>query len=219
MTKKEMSTESVSLNASPARQLTASQEYDRDRMQSYATFAAAFSYPDEKFFENFPQPSESKERMISDYDKLFRAGTVWLYCTEYMATNEFQRAKLLSDIMGFYMAFGLEPDKDRPDSIACEMEFMNYLIFKRDRIGQGLVPDDPQAKADLCRDAEKKFFSEHLEPSAQLIAEKIIAKSDNSFYVQAATDLIEFLAAERKHFNLTDASGEKKRCEKVSGPQ
>ncbi len=195
MTLREMSTESVLPDASNT--IT-----DRERMHQYRILAAAFSYPDNIFFDHFPDLLGDKQSLMAEYDRLFRAGVVWLYGAEHLVENEFQRANILSDIMGFYMAFGLEPDKERPDSITCELEFMYGLIFKRDRVRQDLVADNAEEKVDVCQDAEKKFFTEHLEPAAKLIAKKIISESKNSFYKTSAEELLAFLQSEKKHLNI-----------------
>lgn len=161
----------------------------KERMLKYKTFAAAFSYPQNGFFTFFPALLPQKEGLISEYDQLFRAGRVWLYAAEYTAENEFQRANSLADIMGFYRAFGLEPDKERPDSLPSELEFMHYLIFKEMH-----APD--RGKSLVCRDAQKKFFKAHLYPGAKKIAEAIIQKAKINFYREVAKGLIEFLEAE-----------------------
>ncbi len=202
MTQREMSTESALPDASDA-------TIDRERMHQYRILAAAFSYPDNCFFDHFPDLTGDKQNIMAEYDRLFRAGVVWLYGAEHLVENEFQRANILSDIMGFYMAFGLEPDKERPDSITCELEFMYGLIFKRDRVRQDFVADNAEEKVDVCRDAEKKFFSEHLEPAAKLIAKKIISESKNSFYKKTAKELLAFLKSEKKQFGIVAVKNEK----------
>ncbi len=198
MTNKEMSTESASHNTGT--------QIDIERMHQYKTLAAAFSYPDDPFFAHFPDLMDDKQSLMVEYDRLFRAGIVWIYGAEYLAKNEFQRANILSDIMGFYTAFGLEPDKERPDSITCEMEFMYGLILKRNRASRLPTDDQSKEKIEVCFDAEKKFFIQHLEPAAVLIAEKIISQSENCFYVNIAKDMLEFLASEREHFGLITAT-------------
>lgn len=176
-------------------------------MIAYEAWAAAFSYPDDAFFAHLPDLAAERPSLVSEYDRLFRAGVVWLYGAEHLVKNEFQRANLLSDIMGFYTAFGLEPDLERPDSIACEMDFMHYLIFKRERLGSGAAVASGQDKAEVCRDAERKFFIEHLEPAATAIAHEILANTAHPFYKQAAEGLLEFLSREREHFDLTNDAG------------
>lgn len=113
-----------------------------------------------------------------------------------MALNEFQRVQYLSDIMGFYKAFGVEPDKDRPDSLHIEFEFMHYLVFKRLKA----LKNNSEDNAFVCLDAQKKFFNEHLYPAAKKIGEAIISKSKNNFYVEIANIMLEFLESEKKFF-------------------
>ncbi len=206
MTNKETSIESASPDA-PTGSLQGDGQIDEERMLAYKAWAVAFSYPDDTFFTHLPELIEQRQSLVSEYDRLFRAGIVWLYGAEHLVKNEFQRANLLSDIMGFYTAFGLEPDLERPDAITCEMDFMHYLIFKRDRLGEGAVVDDAKEKAEVCRDAEKKFFVEHLDPAATLIAREILANTNHPFYKQAAEGLLAFLSCEREHFDLVGDAG------------
>ena len=186
MTKSSMSTESASLNNKKSFS-------KKERLLQYKMLATAFSYPDDNLFKFYPAALTEKEKLKREYDKLFRTNEIWLYATEYMAKNEFQRGDYLSDISGFYRAFGLVPDKDRPDSLSSELEFMYYLILKEDR-----APD--KEKALICHDAQKNFFCEYLYLAAGKIAQKIISHTSNDFYLEAAGDLLEFLESEKKVF-------------------
>lgn len=165
----------------------------KERMSKYKALAVAFSYPDEQFSAYFPQVASEQETLQLDYDKLFRASGVWLYGCEYTSENEFQRAQGLADINGFYRAFAVEPDKDRPDALNMELEFMHYLILKEMRA------QDAQ-KAFICFDAQKKFFREHLYPAAKKIAEKISNMQAHNFYLEAARDLLGLLESEKELF-------------------
>ena len=200
--KKETSLESASADNVGPGSVATDVTIDEQRMRHYRILAAAFCYPDDTFFAQFPDVLPEKRDVVAEYDRLFRAGVVWLYGAEHLVENEFQRATLLSDIMGFYTAFGFEPDKDRPDSMACELEFMYGVILKKTHACRSPVDDESRERIDVCVDAEKKFFVEHLEPAAAAIAGKIISQSTNSFYVNIAEDLLELLAAERTHFDL-----------------
>lgn len=171
--------------------MVAELELNKERSGKYRSLAAAFSYPDKKFFEFFPELSAQKEKLTREYDQLFRAKEIWLYGTEYMSEHEFQRSNYLADISGFYRAFGVESDGDRPDSLAAELEFMHYLIFKEIN-----APD--AAKAEICADAQKKFFTGHLAPMASPLAKKIIAQAPDGFYKGIAEELSGFLAQEDK---------------------
>ena len=216
--KKEMCTESVSPNKSrtflrgkPTQkcnigkthsQITSKGNFkklrDKKRMLKYKMFAVAFSYPDDRFFALFPRLFSQKEELVLEYDRLFRAHEIWLYGEEYIAKNEFQRAHNLADIMGFYHAFGLEPDKDRPDCLASELEFMHYLIFKRLQATKDRDTPDAAEKAAICLDAQKKFFIEHLYPAAKKFAKAIISRAENNFYSEIARKMLKFLESEEK---------------------
>lgn len=178
---KGMSTGSVSLDS------------NRERMLKYKRFAVALSYPDGDFMAFYPELSPWREELVAEYDRLFRLDEIWLYGTEHVAENEFQRASMLADIMGFYRAFGLEPSKDRPDSLACELEFMHYLIFKRlYALGNNDIADAAE-KALVCLDAQKKFFTEHLYSAAKKIAGSIVSQTENTFYLEIAQEMLTFL--------------------------
>lgn len=152
----------------------------KERLLKYKTFAEAFSYP-------------KVEDLRLEYDRLFRQSELWLYGAEYKIKNEFQRAQDLADINGFYRAFGLETDKDRPDSLPCELEFMHYLIFKE-------LNAQSEEKSFLCQDAQKKFFREHLYPAAIKICSAITSHTENNFFLRNAKQLLEFLESENKLF-------------------
>ena len=164
------------------------------RLIEYKKFAVAFSYPQDDFFAFFPELSCDREKLIAEYDRLFRAEAIWLYAAEHLAENEFQRVNHLADIMGFYRAFGLQPDKDRADSLACQLEFMHYLIFKAQRA----LEFKDKEKEDICISAQKKFFAEYLKPAITKITKKVIASSADSFYSHAAGECLEFIKSEEK---------------------
>lgn len=105
---------------------------------------------------------------------------------------------MLADIMGFYRAFGLEPSKDRPDSLACELEFMHYLVFKRLYALENNDIDDAAEKALVCLDAQKNFFTEHLYSAAKKIAGSIVSQTENTFYLEIAQEMLTFLESEAR---------------------
>jgi len=169
----------------------------QERLFAYKLFSAAFNYPDNTFLSFFPE--ENKEKLLVEYDSLFRASEIWLYTTEYLAENEFQRTNFLSDISGFYRAFGLQIDKERPDFLATELEFMHFLIFKQ-MYALCRNINDSKEKAAICSDAQKKFFNTYLYPSAKRIAQKVIARSKAGFYKRKAIEMLGFFESEIKYF-------------------
>ncbi len=194
-----MSAESALLNTA--------QDAEQARMANYRSLGLALTYPDDDFFKVFPKERKQKDGLQEEYDRLFRAGVVWLYGAEHLADNEFQRAEMLADIMGFYKAFAVEPDKERPDSFTCEMEFMHFIIFKRLRI-----ENNDEEKVTICRDAEEKFFKKHFLPAAMKMSEKLASSVEQPFYRQVAEDLQKFLVSEQNYFGV---SGQQARSENV----
>lgn len=172
---------------------------DQIRLQKYRMLSKAFSYPDDRFFKYFDKLEKERQEIVADYDILFRNMGIWLYTTEYTGKGEFQKSQHLSDIMGFYKAFGVEPENERPDSLSTELEFMYYLIHKKT---QALKSPLEQGKENIfiCQDAGRKFFNEHLYPGARAILKKLKSRKENSFYNDAANELEEFLETEKDIF-------------------
>lgn len=169
--------------------MVAQVELNKERLSKYKSLAVAFSYPQGGFFDFFPEASGEKEGLVREYDRLFRAKDIWLYGTEYISEHEFQRSNYLADISGFYKAFGVEIHSDRPDSLEALLEFMHYLIYKE-------INAPSTEKAQICLDAQKKFFNEYVSPAARAIAEKVIAQTENQFYKDVSSQMTEFLIEE-----------------------
>ncbi len=77
------------------------------------------------------------------------------YCPQ---TFSVLRSHQIADVAGFYSAFGLQPSRDMPerhDHIALELEFMAWLIAKELR-------SDSIEQATICREAQTRFFADHL---------------------------------------------------------
>lgn len=82
------------------------------------------------------------------------------YETSY-APDPFQQARQMSDVTASYPAFGAEPFRaaaDRPDQIGCELEFLAFLVMRREEAREA---DDAETAA-LCADAEDAFLRDHL---------------------------------------------------------
>lgn len=162
----------------------------------YKMLAISFSYPDETFFSFFPHLEKRKKSLYSEYDRLFRTEEISLYGVEYQARNEFQKARLLADLMGFYRAFGVKPRTDRPDLLSVELEFMHYLLFKIIHVQKQGKERKNKTRERICRDAQKKFFWEYLQPAAKKIAKAIRAKTENGFYREISEAMLDIIGME-----------------------
>ncbi len=179
---------------------TESASPEEERLLKYKLFAMAYSYPDDSFFEIFRNLKKERENLVVEYDRLFRAKEIWLYSTEYQAENEFQRSNYLSDITGFYKAFGLQSSRDRPDSLSSEFEFMHYLIFKTQKAERKMDDPSREEKISVCQDAQKKFFLEHILLAAQKIGAAVISKTSHWFYAGISQEMLDFLKKEQDYF-------------------
>lgn len=148
----------------------------------YALLAHGFLQPDHNTVEFFDQCNEiqlDKDEQISGslaevvalarsagLDKLKQAYMQvfdpvrgpFPYEVEHRKGHEYAKAQIMADVMGFYRAFGVEPQGDRPDHICAELEFMHLLTLKEAHALNAGQAD----KAELCREAQQKFLREHL---------------------------------------------------------
>lgn len=114
-------------------------------------------------------------------------------------TAIFYRHQRIADIAGFYGAFGFRVSEDahmRPDFIGTELEFMCMLLLKRAyALEQGW-----EDKAEICMDAERKFFSEHLEWWIPQLCETIRGASECAFYRSLGNFLESFIQNEASKY-------------------
>lgn len=113
------------------------------------------------------------------------------YETEYIDSKlSFQRAQQMADLGGFYRAFGVEPNAERPDHIALELEFMATLIDLESR-----AQTDDQLF--VSRKAQSDFVGDHLVWWVPTFARLLAKENSDSFYAAVGRFLSAFLPAER----------------------
>ncbi len=113
--------------------------------------------------------------------------------------HEFSKAHVLADIMGFYRAFGVAPDSERPDHIAAELEFMHYVLLKEKSARSSAEPDHAQ----VCTEGSEAFFRDHLGAWTEALIEDLNEKVqdlDAGPYERLPRLLEAFAAAERRHY-------------------
>lgn len=113
--------------------------------------------------------------------------------TVYTASEIFQETDHMSDIAGFFRAFGMEiAEKERPDHISIELEFMHLVTCKEAFAQLHHGPD----KARLCRVVQRKFMEDHLGRWGQQFAQQLERQAPADYYKAVARLLDAFLAAE-----------------------
>lgn len=184
---------------------------DKERAATYALLARALAFPgpDLKAFckhavEGDVALGETAARLVrlgldTDLDRLqdqyvtlfgHVIRDVSPYETEYGNAHIFQQVNEMSDIAGFYGAFGLQFGAgERPDHVAVELEFMAYLSLRH-----ALAADE------RIRDAQRKFLSDHLGRWGALLGRMIRSRSDAPFYQAAGELLDQFVTAECARF-------------------
>jgi TorA maturation chaperone TorD len=107
------------------------------------------------------------------------------YETEFGRRHVFGQSQELGDICGFYEAFGVRPRTggERPDHVACELEFLALLALK-EAIAVAGANDHHQQ---LCRDAARHFLQDHPGRWVRALAAQIAQRAPDSGYAAAAT--------------------------------
>ncbi len=147
------------------------------------------------------QIHEEPERLEDDHNRLFVRGVVPPYETSYGQTVQGMpvsggNPQLLADIAGFYRAFGFEPRGERPDHLACQLEFVALLCVKEAHArltGQGEA-------AAVCGDARAAFLAEHLRPWLPAFCARVAESGAHPFLVslpRLVEALVEADAGER----------------------
>ncbi len=86
--------------------------------------------------------------------------------TEYIPSfDAATRAQHLADLGGFFVAFGLEPDRSiriRRDHVSLHLGFVAFLLRKLAMLALGGTDEERDVHGALCRDALQSFLPDHL---------------------------------------------------------
>ncbi len=125
-----------------------------------------------------------------------------LYETDLTVQGDvFRQSQELADLGGFYGAFGMEPDAERPDALSVELEFLHLLTYK---IGWALVQDEGSGR-EICEEAQRAFLTDHVLCWVPDVARRIEALDGAGPYGRAATLLGVFLADEAARLGVEPA--------------
>lgn len=106
------------------------------------------------------------------------------YETEYGRPHLFAQSQELGDVRGFYEAFGVRPRAggERPDHVACELEFLALLALKE---ALAIAGGDDERLA-RCRDAEASFLAAHAARWIPALAARIALAAPGGGYAAAS---------------------------------
>jgi TorA maturation chaperone TorD len=101
--------------------------------------------------------SDADEETVSSwYERLVSPRHHLLYeCRYHAPLGTFEE---MSDIAGFYRAFGLGYEGERADHVSLELEFMRLLALKEARA----LMDKEAENTGICRSAQREFLQGHL---------------------------------------------------------
>ena len=122
-------------------------------------------------------------------------GAVPPYETEYGEDSLFQPPQEMSDLGGFYQAFGLvlrSSEHERIDHIACECEFMLFLARKE---AYAVLHADG-AMLEETRRAARLFLRDHLGRWASAFARRLAREDPAGFYGRLGELLVAFVSHE-----------------------
>jgi putative dimethyl sulfoxide reductase chaperone len=111
------------------------------------------------------------------------------YSSVYLDNEGLVMGEATQHAIRFYVEAGLDPSKenhDAPDHISIELEFMYFLLF------QGIVNENEK-----FIEQSKQFINEHLALWVFSFIKKIVASTENSFYLELAKLLEKFISIER----------------------
>ena len=119
--------------------------------------------------------------------------------TVYTAQEIFEETAQLSDIAGFFRAFGMDlAERERPDHITVELEFMHLLTSKEAlaHLHHG------SEKARLCRVVQRKFVQDHLGRWGRQFAQQLAGRAPEGLFAATAALLDAFLADELAYLRV-----------------
>ena len=143
------------------------------------------------------------ETLARSFWRLFGHTTRGAVCaceTEYGSSDGFHQPQQLADISGYYLAFGLKPlasSEVRPDHIACECEFMDFLSRKEALLlASRRTGPDCEETLEVTRQAARTFLRDHLGRFGRAFATRVIAEEGEGYFGDFGWILLRFLEAE-----------------------
>lgn len=147
------------------------------------------------------------ETLTQGYRNTFGGATVAMDCPPYemyfSGSHIWQQTQDLSDISGFYKAYGIEIEDDKSssrrwDHIAVELEFLHFLTYKL----AYAIENHGDEKQESCLSGKKKFLNAHIGRWIHAFSKSVFKKSPEAFYRQAAKLANSFVHIEMKKLNV-----------------
>lgn len=150
-------------------------------------------------------PPATVEDLARCYGRLFghtARGAAPPYETEYGEDSLWAPPREMSDLGGFFQAFGLRLDartRERPDHVACECEFLLVLARKEAR---ALALGD-EAVREVTAGAARLFLRDHIGRWAPAFEARLVRLDPDGFYGALGRLLGTFVAVECARTDVT----------------
>ena len=128
-------------------------------------------------------------------------GRVCPYECEYGHRALIQQAHELADLTGFYEAFGLKPSeryRERPDHVACELEFLEFLSSKE----AYAIEANEVEMLEVTRQAMYRFLGEHLGRFGRAFSVSLQSADPTGYYGRLGQLCEAFLRIECEHLGV-----------------
>lgn len=104
----------------------------------------------------------------------------------------------LADVAGFYRAFGMSVDRERPDHVVAELEFVALVLLNE---AEAIRADDAEG-AVICADALRHFVRDHLGIWVDAWAARVSAEPALAPWAAPATVAALLVASEARRRNV-----------------
>jgi TorA maturation chaperone TorD len=128
-------------------------------------------------------------------------GLVCPYEAEYGQPGLFQQSTQLSSLTGFYETFGLQirgQDRERPDHIGCELEFLEFLYRKEAYARQ----NSDQTMEEVTARAIRLFLKDHLGSFGRAFGRLLSSHDRDGFLGRAGDLLFDYLTLESRRLGI-----------------
>jgi TorA maturation chaperone TorD len=140
-----------------------------------------------------------EERLASEHHVILGHACRVSPCeSEHVGDRLGSKGAIISDVSGFYRAFAYPHAADlreNPDHIAVELSFVSFLALK----SAYAQHERHSAAVSLCRDAQAKFFRDHLLVWTPYFAAALQEAAPLSCYTRLAGQLTQLLERSQQH--------------------
>ena len=162
------------------------------------------------------------EHLKAEYERVLSVGQPRPGCSPFALDYQqdqprgFRLAESLADLASMYRAFEFPEDNKlphRPDHIAYELEFMNWLIWQR-RLAWRMATADRRAAdhAERCDLAQRSFFSDHLAGWFGPLAASLRSCTSGGYFEPLGRFLAAWIPLERHHLDVESRDCPIDRC-------